>query len=404
MTRPVVSACVVVGRDDLLSYQGAIDDRGRSHGEGKATYCSGDVYEGGFRNGHESGQGQWRFVDGTVLTSTFEDGTAHGKGCYVDPEEGVRRHGTFIRGDLEGFGWESDDDGDVTLRSFFHAGRQTGYCESFDDAGCATAGTLDQEGSFTGKNISFVFPDGVTCITGEFLDGEFMCGRYGRLLTPLAPRHERVIGSIENHPACFVHIADDAMQVSAPVAGTLAAELLVRDEYECERVEVRESRCNSDCAGEGLFARRPLKKGEIFSFYNGVRITHSVVDGREWSLNERTASLDSDTVLDVPPEFATRERYCASLGHFANHSRWPNAHYTSGFEHPRFGEIVCLRANRAIEVGEEILCDYAYKHEVVTTTGEVVQDLPAWFAKSGRCPNDPSEPMTKRSRCATPLD
>ena len=48
-----------------------------------------------------------------MLSSNFQAGSANGEGCYEDTEEGIRRHGTFVHGDLEGFGWESDEDGDV---------------------------------------------------------------------------------------------------------------------------------------------------------------------------------------------------------------------------------------------------------------------------------------------------
>lgn len=260
------------------------------------------------------------------------------------------------------------------------------------------AGIPDQEGALTGENIAFVFPDGVTCITGEFCDEAFVRGRYGRLVSPLGPRQEKAVASIDKRPGCNVCVTASSTSISAPLAGELAAELLVRDEYECERVEVRQSSCGSERAGWGLFTRRPLHKGEIFSFYNGVRLSHAEVDARDWSLNERTATLDKDTVLDVPLEFASTDKYCASLGHFANHSRKPNAHYSSGFLHPRFGEIVCLRAKRDIEKDEEIFCDYAYEHEAVTAEGEVVQDIPAWFAGERRASGEASERELRRAQ------
>lgn len=51
------------------------------------------------------------------------------------------------------------------------------------------------------------------------------------------------------------------------------------------------------------------------------------VDSRDWALNGNTISLDEDTVIDVPPPFELTERYCASLGHKANHSFTPNCKY-----------------------------------------------------------------------------
>lgn len=51
------------------------------------------------------------------------------------------------------------------------------------------------------------------------------------------------------------------------------------------------------------------------------------VDSRDWALNGNTISLDEDTVIDVPQPFDAILRYCASLGHKANHSFTPNCRY-----------------------------------------------------------------------------
>lgn len=56
-------------------------------------------------------------------------------------------------------------------------------------------------------------------------------------------------------------------------------------------------------------------------------ITWTQVDSRDWALNGNTISLDEDTVIDVPQPFDQMERYCASLGHKANHSFTPNCKY-----------------------------------------------------------------------------
>lgn len=55
--------------------------------------------------------------------------------------------------------------------------------------------------------------------------------------------------------------------------------------------------------------------------------TNPQVDNRDWALNGNTISLDEDTVIDVPQPFDQTERYCASLGHKANHSFTPNCKY-----------------------------------------------------------------------------
>lgn len=51
------------------------------------------------------------------------------------------------------------------------------------------------------------------------------------------------------------------------------------------------------------------------------------VDSRDWALNGNTLSLDEDTVIDVPEPHNHVSKYCASLGHKANHSFTPNCAY-----------------------------------------------------------------------------
>lgn len=51
------------------------------------------------------------------------------------------------------------------------------------------------------------------------------------------------------------------------------------------------------------------------------------VDSRDWALNGNTLSLDEETVIDVPEPYNHVSKYCASLGHKANHSFTPNCIY-----------------------------------------------------------------------------
>eukprot|EP00392_Amoebophrya_sp_AT5.2_P002244 g2249.t1 len=115
---------------------------------------------------------------------------------------------------------------------------------------------------------------------------------------------------------------------------------------------------------EGLFAKRAFNKGELISFYNGVRMTQEVCDARDWKENGNCVTLWKDgpgTVIDVPFPQSSMQNYCATVGHKANHSRTHvNARYGPYEGHPRFGDVVCIRAIRRIARGEEIFCDYGY--------------------------------------------
>lgn len=75
---------------------------------------------------------------------------------------------------------------------------------------------------------------------------------------------------------------------------------------------------------------------DVFLTVNGVEVFKTIllkmvwilqVDCRDWALNGNTISLDEETVIDIPQPFDQMEKYCASLGHKANHSFTPNCRY-----------------------------------------------------------------------------
>ena len=137
---------------------------------------------------------------------------------------------------------------------------------------------------------------------------------------------------------------------------------LVADPWERERVEARASEVEG--AGQGLFARRRLERGELVALYNGTRSVPSLYE--DWSDYRSVVSSQSslsDPVLirvhlssacdiDIPEADQSTLNYCATLAHKANHSFSPNCVW-SRIDHPRFGLICSLTARERIEAGEE---------------------------------------------------
>jgi histone-lysine N-methyltransferase SETD7 len=121
----------------------------------------------------------------------------------------------------------------------------------------------------------------------------------------------------------------------------------------------------------------------------GVRLTHDVVDGRDWKLNSNTISLDEDTVLDVPGDLSSCSAYCATLGHKANHSSAPNACYDV-FDHPLHGCIKCVRALQDIAPLQEITVDYGF---------DGVDGYPDWWQKQQQ---QPDSAVVERKRRRSP--
>eukprot|EP00466_Bigelowiella_natans_P014197 jgi/Bigna1/90901/estExt_fgenesh1_pg.C_820051 len=86
--------------------------------------------------------------------------------------------------------------------------------------------------------------------------------------------------------------------------------------------------------------------------------------------------------IDVPKEYALTTHYCASLGHKVNHSfdeKKVNCEYAH-CDHPRFGQIRCIKTLRPIKKGEELLVSYGYDILNVTATYLPLGDgVPDWF-------------------------
>lgn len=176
----------------------------------------------------------------------------------------------------------------------------------------------------------------------------------------------------------------------------------LRDIYDTHAVEVRvcagipQPGGESADPGEGLYAKRDFEAGELVCLYGGIRLTQTQCDARSWEDNANCVTLhkcgapasegeasseassseggsageSGDVVLDIPRAFNTMEKYCATVGHKANHSDSANAYYDKFEGHPRFGDVCCIRALNFIKKGEEICCNYGYANE---------EEYPPWW-------------------------
>ena len=118
--------------------------------------------------------------------------------------------------------------------------------------------------------------------------------------------------------------------------------LTVLNEYEAETVEVQISTIKN--SGDGLFALRDIKKGEVISFYSGYP-----------SNGNLKKALDFDN-------------YEGTLGHKANNNFVPFTNSALGnINHNTFGQVKTIQATRDISKGEEIFYDYSYDPYAVET-------------------------------------
>ncbi|KAL4641733.1 histone-lysine N-methyltransferase SETD7 isoform X2 [Arapaima gigas] len=346
--------------------EGPLDEDDLPHGICTITYSSGDRFEGHFVHGEKNGKGKFFFFDGSTLEGFYVDDALQGQGVYTHEDGGVL-HGTYVDGELNGPAQEYDTDGRLIFKGQYKDNNRCGVCWIFYPDGGSVVGEVNEEGEMSGNKIAYVYPDCRTALYGSFVEGELIEARLATL------------SSEENGRPHFDIVPDSPVYAYDKSTSTcIATHTLLPDPYESQRVYVMDSLISG--AGEGLFAKIDVEPNTVMAFYNGVRITHTEVDSRDWSLNGNTISLDEDTVIDVPEPFTDVKKYCASLGHKANHSFTPNCIYDS-FVHPRFGSIKCVRATRSVQRDEELTVAYGYDH---TPSGKSGPEAPEWYKQELR--------------------
>ncbi|CAG9464201.1 unnamed protein product [Pedinophyceae sp. YPF-701] len=320
--------------DNSESSEGLMDeDSEPSSAEGavSSTGSRGDHWEGEYTvHGDPVGPGRMMYADGGYMECCYDE---HGRpeGAYriVDPRGELRRSGEF---------WAS-------------AKRPGRVRVAFEDGGTVAAGA-DMGNAPHGRG-TYSYPGGDVRVRGRWHHGTFVEG----------------VSEGPTAASCGIKLRRGP---GTPTA--LPADPLTPDPYEAWTVRVGASRIAG--AGEGLFARRDVSAGELCALYSGMRCAQAEVDAREWDACENTLSLDAGQeglsdgedmdvdapVMDVPSGGGRRApRYCASLGHKANHSFLNNARYAPLF-HPRHGAIKCVRAIKDIPAGQEITVRYDYDH------------------------------------------
>ncbi|XP_056143031.1 histone-lysine N-methyltransferase SETD7 [Lampris incognitus] len=341
--------------------EGPLDEDGLPHGFCTVTYSSSDRFEGHFTQGEKNGKGKFFFFDGSTLEGFFVDDALQGQGIYTYEDGGVL-HGTYVDGELNGPAQEFDGQSRLVFKGQYKDNSRCGECWIYHpDQGCVY-GEMNHDGEMTGSSVAYIYPDGCTALYGSFVEGELI---EARLATLVSTEKDRLRFGVAPDSPVFSH--------DKSTSTCIATHALLPDPYESQKVFVADSLIKG--AGQGLFAKTDAEPNTVMAFYNGVRITHSEVDSRDWALNGNTISLDEDTVIDVPQPFDQMVNYCASLGHKANHSFTPNCKYDP-FVHPRFGPIKCIRTLKAVQKDEELTVAYGYDHECAGNNGP---EAPAWY-------------------------
>jgi len=332
---------------------GAKDNTGKLMGEGIMLWENKDTFQGEFNNGimNRTGtltraqmngtkvSGEWvngllqgeikeTLVNTGWIEGYYKDGVPHGFFREFGPRYNsmhiLRSMGRYYRGVLRGWNWQGH----------------------YDSSGF-TVGKVDDEGKLTGEDIAYIYPDFKMAIKGKFVDGILIEGHQCDLIGSYMD--DGIMVPVFGEPR------GPAFEYEQPSIRNIALHPLLRDPWEDQKIYVSDSMLPQ--GGEGLFAKRDIEKREVVALYNGIKFKSSTYASEHMPRSDYRIRLNGDLDMDIPKGYHLTSQYCATLAHKANHSFVPNCEWTL-FEHPRFGLIRALTAQKAIPKEEEILVNY----------------------------------------------
>lgn len=205
---------------------------------------------------------------------------------------------------------------------------------------------------FTGKRISFVYPNFNTTIQGSFKKGVMLLTQEV-LIKGLSTAKSGVKVLQTSEPFGVQYKRDVS-------TGTmLSSEPLLRDPYESKMVAVSTSSIPG--AGDGVFVLQDVPAGTVIAYFNGIRLKEKQIFNPMRMFTKKSVYLveigEDDDFLDIPAQYSNWTIYQATAGHKVNHGKRDNCKY-SECEHPRFGTVLCLAANKDVRAGSELFTLY----------------------------------------------
>eukprot|EP00092_Neocalanus_flemingeri_P016786 GFUD01018155.1.p1 GENE.GFUD01018155.1~~GFUD01018155.1.p1 ORF type:complete len:540 (-),score=94.96 GFUD01018155.1:837-2456(-) len=332
---------------------GPKDSTGKLMGEGIIMWENKDTFQGVFNNGimnrtgtitraTENGtkvSGEWvngllkgeikeTLVNTGWMEGYYKDGVPHGFYREFGPRYNsvniLRSMGRYYRGVMRGWYWKGHYD-------------FSGYL----------VGKVDDEGKLTGEDIAYIYPDFKLAIKGKFVDGVLIEGHQCDLIGSYMD--DGIMIPVFGEPR------GPAFEYEHPSIRNIAMHPLLRDPWEDKKVYVGDSMLPQ--GGEGLFAKRDIEKREVVALYNGIKFKSSTYASEHMPRSDYRIRLNGDLDMDIPKGYHLTSQYSATLAHKANHSFVPNCEW-SLFEHPRFGLIRALTAQKPLARGQEVLVNY----------------------------------------------
>ncbi len=300
------------------------------------------------------------------IVGKYRGGKLSGRGKVLLLSDDLTLEGEFVSGRLVGpvVGSDPETGATVAVGVFDGRGRACRAAPFWrrTEGGGFLYGRLDPDGRFGSGNDddAFVYPDLRTALVGRFRHGRMEEARErlvvgvvsdGGLVLRLRFSPPREAGG---DPAVFAYRPSTLREIRCPP--------LQEDPLERNTVRVGPSTLGKG-AGEGLFARGRLSRGDTVAFYNGLRVRPGETPPSrsihyeiyvDWC--HATSGGDSD-YMDLPSPLEQTRHYRASLGHKINHSFRPNCRWSVA-AHPVFGRVPAVVAISEVAPGEELTCHY----------------------------------------------
>ena len=137
--------------------------------------------------------------------------------------------------------------------------------------------------SCSGEDIIFLYPDMETVLVGHFKNE-----------TMMAAEPSKVIAERCNHGLKEIRISkpkpnSPTLRYSRPTRIRIGDHPLVMDPYERKNIYISDGE-----EGDGVFARRNIPKGEVISYYSGIRWNKTEIP--LWSKNQ---TVDERWVINM---------------------------------------------------------------------------------------------------------
>ena len=276
------------------------------------------------KKGRHNGDGEARYSNGSVVWGTFKHAVREGP-ATIEQLNSERIDGVFVNDKLEGWAIETYNDSGWR-QTYYRRGVQVGYYRDISACGCylefgtvggrvwrvldgkaMMVGDTDSQGRFTGSDVIYLYPGFGLAIVGSFEQGKMKNGR------ECVPVYVDYDDTGLPYPVVKVLKHSRLLEYESPGTHVPAKNCSLRDLWDVLHVYVAPSKV--EFAGEGLFARRKIKKGSLVAVFNGSRKRQFRQSLVTEEFSDYCIKVDTTVSLDIPDFYIPVKHYSATLAH-----------------------------------------------------------------------------------------